>query len=400
MIDSFFNADILKEIRKYWYSKRTIFIIVLLVFVLFKVSSQDYIVTSLLCVTLLIFWFLTTRLPKTKKNHIGFTLALSAETETQGQRLVNDFYHDLKQLLSQCRPVYPFDVIELNEYYSNCINSTEDAYKYLDKMKCHFMIYGKAKLRQIKGHEYHILEAYGMVRHKILPKSVHNIFLKEFAELFPRNLHISAEDDLLTFRITSEFISIIARYIIGIASFLSGDVKYAESLFTVIKKEIQKVPNNEVTNKIRSRLPARLAAIYFHEATNDYQEWKRNNNMESLDSMKRNLDKLNNEIENTYGSKLLYSIWYFVKNRDIKSAIKELKLCQDITDATWRFNMAFLYAYQNIPKSALRWYKSAGRFECEGSILADIEEFIVWFLESEPDKIQFYFYLGYFNLGN
>jgi tetratricopeptide (TPR) repeat protein len=107
--------------------------------------------------------------------------------------------------------------------------------------------------------------------------------------------------------------------------------------------------------------------------------------------------KIRNFTGLNYDAKLMYSIYLFVRNRDIDKAINELKKCKAVRDVTWKYNLAFLYAYKSDLKRAKLIYKSAFKGFSHPNITLQTEVFIEWILEEEPDKIQFYYCLGLIN---
>ena len=50
-------------------------------------------------------------------------------------------------------------------------------------------------------------------------------------------------------------------------------------------------------------------------------------------------------------------------------------------------------------KEAIKYYRLAIKYKCETSVPFEIEEFIDWVLELEPDKVQLHFCLGLVNYG-
>jgi hypothetical protein len=77
----------------------------------------------------------------------------------------------------------------------------------------------------------HVLDLEGGVSHSPVTTNFSQSFAKECTELLPRKLQLSKENDLFAFQFTSEWTDVVSRYIIGIASAISGDLDYAEHLF-------------------------------------------------------------------------------------------------------------------------------------------------------------------------
>lgn len=261
------------------------------------------------------------------------------------------------------------------------------------------MIYGRARTRHIQGEDRHVLNLEGAVAHKPIPGEIQKHFSAEFTELFPRKLVISSEGDLFSFEFTAEWINLVARYIIGTAALLSGDIKYAKELFEHLEHETKLLQTDlPAIVKIRQRVPTRLADIHLIQARSCYEEWRQTKNPEPLTRMKPYLDGLERVAPGNYGGHVLRSIWLFVVNRDVGGAKDEIEQCRTRRDVTWRYNYAFLLAYEGNLKKAFKEYKRASQGYCtEPRVLLDIEDFICWILEKEPEKVQLHFCLGLLN---
>lgn len=191
----------------------------------------------------------------------------------------------------------------------------------------------------------------------------------------------------------------VGRYIIGIASLLSGDIDYSQSLFENLQRETQRLQTDvPAIVKIRHRLPVRLADVYLTQARFCYEEWKQTRSPEALTEMKPHLDSLELVVPGNRDGRVLRSILHFVVNHDIAEAKKELKKCRGRRDTLWLYNYAFLLAYEGNMTKALESYRRASKGYCaEPGILLEFEAFICWALEQEPDKVQLHFCLGLLN---
>jgi tetratricopeptide (TPR) repeat protein len=98
-----------------------------------------------------------------------------------------------------------------------------------------------------------------------------------------------------------------------------------------------------------------------------------------------------------YGVLLLKSVCLFVQGRDVDGALAVLKKCKGQEEGTWLYNAAFLHAYKADLQGAIRRYRSAVKLRVEDSTLAQVEDFICWLLDQEPDKYQLYYCLGFLN---
>jgi tetratricopeptide (TPR) repeat protein len=91
------------------------------------------------------------------------------------------------------------------------------------------------------------------------------------------------------------------------------------------------------------------------------------------------------------------SIYYFIVGRDIDSAIACIRKCKNLEDPAWRFSFPFLYAYKGDMRRAEKYYKRAVKHNTRPALVNEVEDFILWVLEEEPDKVQLYYCLGLLN---
>jgi len=404
------NGDrIFKFIQNRWEYKSTIIILILIVVIigiwkftgskLNDLSTKEilFILTSAL--TLLIIWWRSTIIPKAKKSTVGFALAIDCETPEVEKSIKPDFIETIKRLINQGALERKFSVIEISQNISKRIHDNFDARKIREKARCHFIVYGTAKIREIDGSKKYILNLAIQVAHKPIPKAKSQQISKEMAEIFPGRLMIEKDNDYLTLEFTSEWIDCVSKYIIGIAATISGDHIYAESLFLSVhqNRHIQQSSLPQL-KKIRGRLKVWLGEIYNYRASVVYEQWRNDRLPEQLKEMWSHLVQLRRFDPHNYSSRLLISIYLFVSQRDINGAIQELRKCRDIRDATWRYNYAFLLAYNGNLKKARKMYNTAFRQYCVRlDVPIQTEEFLLWIIQEEPDRIQLYFCLGLIN---
>lgn len=405
----------LKEIfiflKKNWYRPFTPIILIILgnfsLIYLYKqykplnnFSQREFVVIFLLSLITIPFWLWSVRLPRVKKGQIGLAVAITSESKKQHLLISKDFIRNLRELLAQTSFIYKFNVIEFPEYYSNKLfENHEDVAKYLKKSRCHFILYGNAELRNYQGKETHFLNLEGEVVHAPISIEVSHRFSKEFAEIFPKKLLLSSENDLFAFVVTSEWVYYVAKYVIGVASVLSGDINYAQSLFENLEKTIPRNASNQAIQKIRKRLPERLFDVYMTQAKFAYEDWRKKHAPEEINKVKYFLDKIKGTNIDSYNIYPTLAVYHFVASRDIASAKRELRNAKKFknNDHIWLLSLAFLFAYEGDMKNAIANYKKALKFEYPSFTLIEIEEFILWVLQTEPDKIQLYFCLGFIN---
>lgn len=363
-----------------------------------NINRTKIIIVISILLLISIIWALYRRLPKNRKGKLGLLVAISIDNIKQRGIITDDFLFHLRDLLQKSKAKYPFHLIVMPQYYAAKISGIDEAQYFLYKSKSHFMIYGRGRIRDFDGKEQHILNLEGIVRHRPIFDEISNSFASEFSELFPRRLIIARENDLFSFEVTADWVRFVAMYIIGIASLLSGDLDYSRTLFEELNRRLINIKINlPAIIKIKQRLPSRLAEVYLQQARNYYNYWRKTHSIETLEEVKILVDKLKSVSPNNYNACLLSAVCYFIDNRDIANAKKEIRKCSNIKDGTWMYSSAFLYAYTDDLKKALRMYKRAFAHPVESHVVFEIEEFICWVIEKEPDKIQLYFCLGLLN---
>ena len=353
------------------------------------------VVTFLNCIVVLI-WWLSARAPKTPEGKIGFLVSVIAADDAESQRLKEDFLVPLQRLIKSGNAGKAIHFMSLPNHLAERIIDQEDAQKARIESKAHFVLYGDVKLRPIGGKEHHVIELNGIVAHREVPNEVSKQLAKEFSELMPGRINIPTDNDLLAFRFTSEWAELVAKYIIGIAAGLSGDLAYAKELYLDAQERLNsKDKTFPVYQKLSIRLPNRISEIYEAHARIELEAWTEDHDASHIAAMSDNLAKANGP--STPSLITTKAISAFMSKKAADEAITLLKLIQNQNDALWHYNMAFLYGYKGNLKVASRHYKQASLWPIEPASLAQIEDFMCWALDEEPEKFQLYFCLGLFN---
>lgn len=399
---------ILNWISERWHSRYSIIILIVILFFLFinlftgieysKIRLFDWSVLGLIIISTFLIWLYTTKVPKTHKNKIGFIVAIFTENKEQYKKLKSDFIETLQENISTGNIRNQFDLIVYHEYYSRKIKDHEIASIFLNKSNAHFMIYGRGRVRNLKGENHFVLNLEGIVSHKPIPVEVSTKFSKEFGELLPRRLAIAEENDLFSFDVVANWIKLVSQYIVGIASLLSGDLEHSKNLFYSVLNDLKNLRSNfPALVKINQRIPNRITETVYLMARNEYEIYNKVKSETHLIKMGNYLSEIKNIAYNHYPSNLLRAIYHFLNDRNIKAAFNELKKCKDIRDGAWRYSYAFLKAYEGNLKVAAKCYKNAFKYDCAVVVPLEVEEFIVDILGQEPEKYQLYFCLGMIN---
>ncbi|MCJ7457617.1 MAG: hypothetical protein MUP17_01330 [candidate division Zixibacteria bacterium] len=398
---------VLSFIRKNWLAPRGLLALLGIEVLLLPFLWQHFGVNSgvlklIIAVVLILssvsVWVIERRYPKNKRNKVGVVLAITTESKKEHLRLRSDLILGVKEVVRTKGKENILNVIEMPEYYASKIDDHPASLQALKKADAHFIIYGSCKQRLEKGTPHYFMALEATVIHKPIPKVISDLFAQEFSELFPRRVAFPIADEISGFEVTKEWIGFIARYIIGIAAFLSEGFDLALELFKELDLELEQIDVNLTQiRKVKARLPQRIAESSLAIANNKYLLYTKTKNIELLRQMKPLLDILKEMDPNNYVAHLLRGIYLFLVERNVEEAKKEIKKSKNTLDSTWRYSEAFLYAYENDLDKAESSYKKAFRDGVASGAILQAEDFINDVLEIEPDKWQLWYCVGMIN---
>lgn len=349
------------------------------------------------------FWIYTHRVSKIRSGNVGFTIAITGETENERAVVSSDFVRASKEVLEGLGQNPPLQIIELSRYHAEKIIDVETAQKYREKSGSHFLLFGTAKRRPVKGKDHYVLKLRGLVTHAPIPIEKSKLLAQEMDKVLPLEFRVACEDSLDGFEVNSLWFAESAKFIIASAALLSGDFLLAKRLLENLKQSAGRLNKHKKKPGIKalfSLLPKRLANTYFALSQQHHYLWRETRDSLHLDEMKNYVDRFNEYEPGTAHYHVSTAIWLFVRKRDVEGARKEISKCvaKNVSDPTWRFNVAFLYAYSGDMKKAVEQYDTAFRLGRSSEISFELEEFIDWTLANEPDKYQLHFCLGLINL--
>ena len=339
------------------------------------------------------------RIPRTKKGKIGFLISIRCESKQTHLKIKQDFLDTLHSLIKNSLTGKYFQFIELPQHQAKEIADVEDSLRIRLKSKCHYVLYGRIRERVVDGKDTYFLDLDGYVTHKPVPIDVSREFGEEFGSLLPRRLQFPKHNDTYTFHVTSEWISVVSKYIIAVAALMSGDLDFSLELFTDLDKYFNSKRTTEfrAISKIKDRVPEYIGSIYLTKAGIHYSIWaKQKNDPSQIDIIENNLNLVPDNHKNKITYYTLSSIVKFIKHKDTYAAIQCLNKIEN-KDYLWYFNMAFLNAYTGNIKKSIQLYRKALKLNLEPEKIIEVEEFIFWILETEPDKYWLYYCLGFYN---
>jgi len=362
-----------------------------------RITPAEIILELFFLIITNLFWILNTSPPKNKKNKVGIIIAILTEHETEKIRLKNDFIKTFEEKIKTGKKEDSFKIIEYPEYYSSQI-TLENVSHFLNKSKAHFIIFGLLKKRHFKGEENYFFRLNIVVRHAPIPTDISKIFSKEMNLLSPRKVHFIVKNEFQGFEVTSDWAVYATEYIIGVASYLSGDFQFSSDLHFKLYNNLK---NKDISLKairdLRDRNKVRLIEVLFKIQLYKYYQYRKSNNKDLLTQIFNGLKTIKSIDPKVVGPNICRAIIYFLRERDVDSAFRELRNIAYNPDNTWRYSEAFLYAYRGDMEKATRSYRKAFKGKVEMHVPEESEEFINDILRTEPDKYQLYFCLGLIN---
>ncbi len=404
--------DILKPyIRKNWHRPLSIILPVAISSALLllwlpvnaagRYSLTQYMLVAFIAAVEFGFWLHSNAAERAKKGTIGFIVAIHVSDMTQRRTIKEDFVDSIQNLLNSCPAETPYSVLVPSSDIAERIHSREDAAKYLRKARSKFMIYGTVRLRTLNNQECHILRLTALVLHESVSQAIGTQLSREMTDVIPIHQNISTENDLASLEFSAQSIVIGAQYVIAITSFMSNRLDYAEELYdkisTSLQSQILDIPHMQ---SIKNRLPTRYDEIYAERTKECVPQWIATKDISVIKKLDSLLDTWMSKNPHSYRAKIRRMICHFVLRRDIKAAIGIAHELRDakVKDPLWRTSFAFLLAYDDQLQQARQQYRILQESNrLNPATVLEIEVFIQYALEDEPDKIQLHFCLALIN---
>ena len=345
-----------------------------------------------------IFWHVTVRVPKNKCGKIGIALAVYAENEEQQKLVEADFIQEFRATLDRSESREIFHIVDIPRHHSRRIRTLDQADSYRRVARCHMIVYGRTRERNERGKTVIKISLNCQIMHREIKAEVSKAFSRDITEIFPGQLNIDAENECQELEVTSKWLGLAARYIVGTAALLSADPDLAQSIFEPMYESLRnQKPKLPAIKKIKQRIRPRLIDIYVSQIRPLHHCWDKDNDPIDLEKTKIPLDKLERVDPGNYSARLSRSINYFVLDHDSQMAMKEVVACRSVRDASWRYSYAFLLAYGGRLHDAKNAYERAFDRACHYSVPLQCETFIEWALGQEPEKVQLHYCLGLIN---
>lgn len=337
-------------------------------------------------------------LPRNKKNKVGIVIAIYSENESERQKLKADFISKLKKDLQQEGILNFSEVIFLKNHFSNQIKESDNPRTELEtinkKIKAHFYVWGDVKKRPDgdEGEKYFI-NFQGYVVHKPISQNLSQVISIDFSKVLPKEVNFLEKRSFKGFEASATIVHLAAKYIIGIAAFVSQDPQLALKLHNGLKDQFNAFrPLPPHLQDIRNRIPLLISDEMLWIA-----KWHFENNR--IDEMKSFLIKSLSENNNNYGAWLFKAIIDFMVDKNIDEALKSVKKAEQYAKNTfeWIYSKAFLYFWKEDYQNALKLCQKIKQqsYLAEPITLEEVRKFNLNLLSDTNPKAQLYFWIGF-----
>lgn len=337
-------------------------------------------------------------LPVNKKNKVGIVIAIYSEDEIERKKLKADFISKLKKDLQEEGILNFLNVIFLKNHFSEQIKDSENSRLKLEainkKIKAHFYVWGDVKKRPDgdEGEKYFI-NFQGYVVHKPIPQNLSQVISIDFSKVLPKEVNFLEKRSFKGFEASATIVHLAAKYIIGIAAFVSQDPQLAFKLHNGLKDQFNAFrPLPAHLQDIRNRIPLLISDEILW-----ISKWHYENNR--INEAKYFLAKSLAENINNYGAWLFKAIIDFMIDKNTDEALKSVKKAEQYSKNSyeWRYSKAFLYFWREDYQNALKTCQKIKQqsYLMEPITLDEVRIFNLSLLSDNESKAQLYFWIGF-----
>lgn len=391
------------ELTKIWPRPIALLVGLVLSVVLFLFLLQHFPWSTSLAISVIVAlvfatcWVLSRRLQKKPPNKFGFLIAISVDNESTQEIFDRDFASNLKKLLASGSLSDSLWVYQIPKFHLPSEPTEEEAKLFLKNTDSNYILYGQVRTRGEPGNVKHYLDLSGMVLHAQAGEKNQQKLINEFSELLPRRIVAPNEVVLPEFELHSAVSSAVAKYIAGVAIFLSGNHDYAESMYSDAASLAHRLSaEHKVAAKICERIPLRKTEIIIAKATAMYNEWKSCKDDSILREMGVLLTKTPEEGRSYYVWKTLQSIHLIVSQHGSVDHVESLLESENLDDPIVQVNLAFFDLLRGNLKAATRHYRNALDLGVTYDTVEEIFDFMDWYMVFNPEKeIEMHFAVGF-----
>ena len=365
-----------------------------------KIQPTEWAIVILSCLGLSFLWWWH-RLPRVPKNKLGFGVAIAFEHSDHAQKLRSDFILILRDLLLASQLSQRFHFVEFGASAARGIVDADDATRLARRCNLHFLLHGRARLRNLPNGPAHVINLSGVVRHRPIGSKQSQQFNADFGAALPRRLIVDSDGDVLLCEFAASHIDAVSRYVIGTAAILSSDWRFAEELLLDAESTLQglvKVAEGAPPAVLLDRVQRRIRDLYRTWLDVAIERHKRSRDNTILQEVDAVCNKLKEYEPDNYQRHVSAALVAFTVHNDIVAARRELEACHKYTDATWRYSEAFLHAFNGDLQNAYKSYSKAFRSPLRDlTVPMQCEEFIQGIIDREPQRKWLYYCVGLIN---
>ena len=345
---------------------------------------------------------------KTGKKKTGMVIAISYGNY-EGAKIRNKFIRELQRNINDAGLDKYFNVIPLLSHHSEKIKNNDDIENLHKKVDGHIYFYGDVqKESDGKDIKKYFLNIDGYVKHLPIPIPVSQELAFDFRAVLPKEISFSEFFELRGCRATAKIVYLTTKYVVGVASFLSGNPFLAYKMHKNLVSELNEYQEINKDDKIKDltkfdfkqlkKIKNKLPLIISNETlviSRAYFLNKKYNEAQNFLSI-----ALKNN-PNNYGAYVLKAVYDFQLNNNPKESIESIKKAKKNSGNRfeWMYSYAFLKFWFGEYKDAYRVCKkiTSLSYPWENVTLEEVEHFNLAILEKDKSKPQLYFWIGYLN---
>ncbi|PIR66899.1 MAG: hypothetical protein COU51_01425 [Parcubacteria group bacterium CG10_big_fil_rev_8_21_14_0_10_36_14] len=344
---------------------------------------------------------------KNKDRKTGLVVAISSENY-EGVKMKNKFITELKRQINDTGLDKYFEIIPLLNHHSEKIKNKEDIITANEKIDGHIFFYGDVQ-KEYDGKKIkkYFLNIDGYVAHLPIPIQMSQELAFDFRAMLPKEINFSEFFELRGCKATAKIVYLTTKYVVGVASFLSGNPFLAFKMHKNLADELSeyKTINKDKNLKeltkfdlkklksIKNKIPLIISNEALIIATIYYAN---NTKTKAIEFLSVSLEK--NKIN--YRSWVLKAIFDFIFDNNPEKAFESIKKAKKYSKDRfeWRYSWAFLEFWNKNYEEA---YKMCQKIEKQSYIneeitLNEVEDFNLKILKSK-NVPQLYFWIGYLN---
>jgi len=349
-----------------------------------EIKQAPVVLGVLLCALSLVLWMHARKIPKCPEGRVGFLIAISVEDESTQRIFQRDFIGNLETLLRTGELANRVWVGVLPQRHLPRVLHLDEATAWRKRTKSAFVLYGQVRTRK-ESVLKHYIDLSGVVGHAETADHNKRKLSGEFSELLPRRIIAEEGSELPTFELSSTLSSLVAKYIAGIAAYLSGLLDAAEQLYNDAESLAKNsAGSHEIAKKVIERIPTRRSELVITRARALYERWVETRENEALLAMDAELNTAPERAHDLAEWKTLKAIGLVAGSGDDLSAIETLVEKLPDGDPVTHMNKAFFDVVRGDLRSAARRYRRANEQGVTMSTIEEVMSFLDWYKEYRP----------------